>query len=844
MRTSTIVALAGIGMTLHVRAGELTLVKDGRPNARIVVGADVCKVARFAARELQAYIEKATGATLPIERELGNDGRPDIVVGAGSIAAALGVTTEGLGRDAYVIRTAGNRLVILGRDDPKKDLAAALSSAGGGWHDFEHATVFGVYEFLERFLGVRWYLPIELGEVVPKRTTLVIPPADLRDGPAKISRHIHTHYGADDRDDPPPKKRNGAWRGGYRPGFEGEADKAFNRRRNLHFVRLRHETVQIASNHSLSRLIPAKRFKATHPEFYALYANGKRGFGPGHDLQHCHSCEGLIQVLIEDAKAYFRGEDAKARGIEWGTWGGIGWESPRGKVFNILQNDGYRPCTCENCRKWRGEDGPAEKRRSEADLVWNLVFRIAEAVKDEFPDCYVSGTAYGPMAKPPRRKFLPNMLVSRLAVAGPYTEFSPRGTKGEDDRIKAWTDIVGKQGLAFYHYANKGGWESGHYYSHRSICGSVPRAYAGWYSRNKDIGIGTYMYQLSHRYAYDHLSTYVFYKYHWDPNRDIDALLDEYFTLFYGPAAGPMGKYWEEVEQQFRKTLAEIVETPLGPQAKTPDEHDVWGIIYGEPVMRRWAGYFEEAARLAARAADPIYAERVAYMKRNVFDTQMEGRAEFERLVADVEKIRLKVKRTAMPPKLDGTLDDPAWQAATPAGFVVMDTREKPEHPTTVRALWDDANLYMAIECIEPELDAMLADETVNDRSSVWRNNGVELFWDPANTGRSHYQLILNSKGTWFDGGKGLSHKNWNSNFKGTVKEHPDRYIVEIAVPFASFSNPPPKAGQTWAGSILRKRVKKGQTMGQAAYQTWSPYVSTEIGFHRGLVFGKLDFVD
>ena len=84
----------------------------------------------------------------------------------------------------------------------------------------------------------------------------------------------------------------------------------------------------------------------------------------------------------------------------------------------------------------------------------------------------------------------------------------------------------------------------------------------------------------------------------------------------------------------------------------------------------------------------------------------------------------------------------------------------------------------------------------------------------------------------------------WDSGLEEVVREYDDRYVVEIAVPFASFPNGTPAVGSTWAGSVVRKRVRQGQDMGLARYQTWSPYVSAEIGFQRGLVFGKLDFAE
>ena len=825
---------------------KLVLVADGRSRARIVVGDDVCPVARFAAKELQTYVKESTGAELAIATALSEDGSVDIVVGAGKIAQQLGVAAEGLQRDAFVMRAVGNRIVILGRDDPAFNIEKALGrSAASGWHHFEHATVFGVYDFLERYVGVRWYLPVDIGEVVPRRATLVVPAMDVIDAPAKISRNIHTRYGADDRDDPMPRKDKGRYRGGFYPGLEGQALKDFARRRQLFFMRMRHETVSIASNHSTHKLISPQRFGKTRPDFFALFKNGKRGANfddPPHS-HHCYSNDDMIEVLIEDAKAYFRGDDAKTRGLR--SWRGIGWETQRGKCFNILQSDGFRPCTCEKCEAAKRPGVKGSEAYS--DLVWSAVFKLAAGVKDEFPNCVISGTAYGPMKTPPSMPFPDNVIVSRIAVAGPYSEFIPGRLEMEKERIRKWTRLVGKDRMGFYHYAGKGGWNNGHFASHKSVCGSVPRAYAACYKRLGEIGLGTYMYMMSYRFAYDHLCHYVFYKYHWGPNRDIDALLNEYYTLFYGPASVPMGKFWEEVEGQFRRTLSNIVETPLGPTPAMADEQDVWGEIYGRPVIDRWNAYFGEAARLAAASDDPVYAKRIAYMKRNVLETVEEGLVEYETLLRDAGKVRYAVRRTKVAPRLDGTLNDPAWRRAKPQPLAMMVTGKPPAPFSSVRMLWDSENLYVAIDCRETELADMKADEVVNDRTRVWRNNGIELFLDPDNKGRTHFQWMCNNKGTWTDShtyARRKSNKDWNTNFKGKVAEQSDGYVIEIAIPFKSFPAGAPKVGDVWGANVVRKRVRKGQDMQQAVYQTWSPYISLELGFHRGIAFGKLDFVE
>ena len=51
-------------------------------------------------------------------------------------------------------------LVILGRDDPEATPTSLASGSAG--------TLYGVYRVLEE-LGIRWFYPGEIGEVVPNK---------------------------------------------------------------------------------------------------------------------------------------------------------------------------------------------------------------------------------------------------------------------------------------------------------------------------------------------------------------------------------------------------------------------------------------------------------------------------------------------------------------------------------------------------------------------------------------------------------------------------------------------------------------------------------------------------
>jgi hypothetical protein len=77
------------------------------------------------------------------------------------------VDVRGLQPEGFVIKTDGEDLFIVGRDSTDKGMEVS-------------GTFYGVCEFLERYLGVRWLMEGPVGEVVPKRATIDTTLADTR----------------------------------------------------------------------------------------------------------------------------------------------------------------------------------------------------------------------------------------------------------------------------------------------------------------------------------------------------------------------------------------------------------------------------------------------------------------------------------------------------------------------------------------------------------------------------------------------------------------------------------------------------------------------------------------
>ena len=179
-----------IGIFNTNAADGAMLVADGKANSVIVV--DPCNTAesaQLAAKELQRHVEMVTGVLIPIQAQPDRNRRKvNIFIGENKNTKRLGVIADNLKSDGFRIVARKNMVVIIGRDykgpvivgirnpwnynevySPKWKIGA-FGEAG---------TLYGVYEFLRQTCGIRWYMPGELGTVVPKKDRLEIGDMDI-----------------------------------------------------------------------------------------------------------------------------------------------------------------------------------------------------------------------------------------------------------------------------------------------------------------------------------------------------------------------------------------------------------------------------------------------------------------------------------------------------------------------------------------------------------------------------------------------------------------------------------------------------------------------------------------
>lgn len=230
------------------------------------------------------------------------------------------------------------------------------------------------------------------------------------------------------------------------------------------------------------------------------------------------------------------------------------------------------------------------------------------------------------------------------------------------------------------------------------------------------------------------------------------------------------------------------------------------------------------------------------------------------------------VKRCDTPPKIDGSLDEPAWRQAQPlGGFTVLrsqaakmllavigTTKLGPEselpagRPVTLRLLYDDRCLYIAFDIAEPRPEKMRRKHTRHDHMLLWQDDTAEFILDPDADRKRYFHFMINGDGVVTDGefGPGIGRRErfkWTCAWKCASRLANGRWIVEIAVPFKDLRVRAPRPGDVWLANFLhhtyatfKRRLPNRMTVdsrGEAA--AWSPL---DTRFHEMWNLGELVF--
>jgi len=424
----------------------------------------------YAASTLYEYLYRATGAVIPYFSDCERCPRRTPEIHIGSDVRGMKTDVSALSDDGFVIRTRGEDIVIAGKTP--------------------RGAVYGVYEFLERYIGFRCFTKdTETFETVE---TLAVEDLDICQNPAFEYREVYFRS-AFDTDFCVKNRLNSNM--AHIPKEKGGKLKFFN------------------FHHSFGDLVPPEIYYDEHPEYFSM-VDGKR---LRERTQLCLTSEGAFLAARETLRRWIR-------------------ENPDCKVFSVAQNDWQNYCTCPECRKLDEAYGtPA------ASLI-TFVNRLADDIKDDYPDVLIHTFAYQYTKKAPLGlKAADNVIVRLCNIECSWdTPMEAQAAAKPDSQAAGFVRNISDWGklcnhLYIWDYACNFRNYLLPFPNYRSMPENLRT-----YRKNRIVGVmeqGNFAYGEASGLA--DLESYLAARLLWDPDRDEDQIIDEFIRGVYGEECYP-----------------------------------------------------------------------------------------------------------------------------------------------------------------------------------------------------------------------------------------------------------------------------------------------------------------
>jgi hypothetical protein len=498
-----------------------------------------------AVKLLQEWLRKATRS----EKGFASTSAERLGDPAGKVVIALGETkwapreeARRIWQDGYEIRRRDNVITIRG-GKPR-------------------GTYNGVVGFLDKFCGVRFYLPHDLFTSLPKEGKIVL-------------------AGEIDVVEEPYVRATSMTGGGSTPG-QGEWV-----RRNNGFSRT---GLAGTHQHNMWGAFPPEKYAGKYPEIYP-FIKGVRYIPKDAKDQAWNPClttPQLLDAAEESATAHYKA-------------------NPDHLWYSFAFQDSHAVCECPGClaayaaSPMTDKDPKVARAKAVSYLYWTFMNKLAGRLEEKLPGKKVEGLAYSVTRFAPPFKLHPNVVVfTNFHIA----ELEADGILKADAKgmtpVDEWLSVCSSYGNHDWYHGN------GYL---------IPRIYSGYWSRYirhlKSKVPFTYQHaELYWHWKLDGPKAWVLARMWWNPEADPKALLTQLCVDLFGPAAEPMAQYFTTLEELW--TRLDNVEGPerklfaWKTQFKTSDA--------ARAEIARCRGLLDRAAGLAQTAQEK---ERVASFEKS-----------------------------------------------------------------------------------------------------------------------------------------------------------------------------------------------------------------------------------
>lgn len=501
----------------------MAIVENGKSDFVIVTNDNPDATIVTASKEMQSYIEKISGAKLSIVTESNyKSEQKAIIIGETEIENdVVNIDRKNIKKDGFLIYSSGGKLFISGAES--------------------RGTLYGVYTFLEEYLGVRWFTPTL--EVVPENKDIIID--------AKINRLVEPSFII---------RRNDSI---------GTND-AYRARTKMNVSFWEEATdyggalTYVLWDVTLDKLVPDDLI-TEHPDYFATTAEGTKT----HD-HVCLSNPEVLEVAVKNARKAILENETNA------------------KYIHIGQKDNTNYCRCENCEALYEKYGSV----SAPTILFTNAF--ADALDDEFPDFMFTFYAYNETDKPPKdlslrcnKNVAPVLCgLHKACRSHPLTECGAQDGNetfynlfGDNEPIiaedfKNWVKVADTTYIYDYtiNFIN-----TAQFFSNFETMQSTMKYM-------HDIGITGYIYNCgdTHIAAFNELRNYLLCKLQWDVNCDVEYHMMDFIKAYYGEEAAPYIKEILDIQTAQTRASAHAFDfdwhyqAGFYPLGKVADLDDLW----------------------------------------------------------------------------------------------------------------------------------------------------------------------------------------------------------------------------------------------------------------------------
>ena len=608
------------------------------------------------------------------------------------------------------------------------------------WGNTQRGTLFAVYALLREKFDARWYWPGESGEFLRKFSRYDVkswqkkwrPFFDLREmSICSIWRHRHA-----DTERWFPKVFLNC--GIQTPSIREEIDY-----------------VRRTSGHHVSLPVTMKEREqifAEHPEWFSLL-NGKRDIK---GIAGCWSNEGFYSYTVSNLVKRIR--DNKA------------------VLANFFVADIVPRCECENCTV-----DPDKSAR-----WWKFYAKLIEGIRKEIPGMRFAGLPYQ------EYRAIPGIKVENLDHVD-YCQYNRCYYHGLDDpgcamnarSMKEFRGWAAQAPLGLYGYEFDV-FTPAVYLPMWRVFSDEMRIFKQMNLKRVKTEYSVNLHRLANtkkgpglpRQNIGQLASRLAY-YAWamsafDPDIDMDGLLDDFCSHVYGAGAEDMKAYHNMMA-------------------------DAWG------GMKTHVTYFSNPARGAAARFLPVELEKAARVRLEAAASAAKGDARASSEIAlDIGCLDVwaKFAKEAREGGELRNLREYSDDAFNRVSWINAKSKSGRPQKTRFKIYHGRKALHVLVECEEKENPAFNRGTAKNDAHN-WSSTSIEFFIDTGD-GAVRHVAVTPAGGVWDvkDGDK-----SWNTNAEVRPSFEADKWMLEITFPYEAFGGKP-KSGDLWRFMVIRNACK------------------------------------